>query len=94
MIKIILNKEVICFLMRFTIILNDPRTTTKSNFSLVEQLLDLEQEFHHRCEGRSFVSHFFASTSFVVTEGTNDLEFRVATIITCNRQIKYLNKKQ
>ena len=52
------------------------------NFSLVDRLLDSEQELHHRCEGRSFVSQLFAPTFLVVTEEINTLEFLVVTILT------------
>ena len=74
--------------MRFTIIFKDPRTTTRSNFSLVDRLLDSEQELHHRCEGRSFASQLFAPTFLVVTEGINTLEFIVVTIVTIHNKRK------
>ena len=92
-IEMFLNNIVMFYLVRFTIIFKDPRTTTRIIFSLVERLLDSEQESYHKCEGRSFASKFFASTILVVTEGINTLEFLVDTIITCKKKIKCLYQK-
>ena len=92
-IEIFLNKRVMFYLMRRTIIFKDPRTTTRSIFSLIERLLDSDQELHHRSKGRSFASQFFEPTFLVVTEGINTLEFLVDTIITCKKKIKCLYQK-
>ena len=87
-IEMFLNNIVMFYLMRFTIIFKDPRTTTRLIYSLVDRLLDLEQELHHRCEGGSFVSQFFAPILLVVTEEINTLEFHVVTILTIYNKCK------
>ena len=75
--------------MKFTIIFNNLKTTTRSNFLiLVEQLLHSLQKLHHRCIGKYFSSHFDAPTFFVVTEGINTLEFIVVTIVTIHNKRK------
>ena len=62
-------------------------------FSLVDRLLDSEQELHHRYEGRSFASQLFAPHFLVVTEGINTLEFLVVIIITMKPMMMTILKK-